>query len=185
MIILASGSPRRREILNMLGFDFKVAAAECDETTTLKRPAEVVKLLSKRKAQCVKANKKYNDKDIIIGADTVVYCDGKILGKPKDKDDAFNMLRFLSGKTHYVYTGICVIKGNRIINEYDKCAVRFTKMIDKDILEYVSTNEPMDKAGAYGIQGKGSAYIDKINGSFFTVMGLPCHLIAKILKEFL
>ena len=179
MLILASNSPRRKELLEMLGYDFIVRASDCDETTEIKNPNELVKELSLRKALSVT----HNENDVIIGSDTVVAINNKILGKPKDKKDAENMLKLLSGNSHTVYTGVTVIKGDLIITECIDCDVYFKPLSQKEIDVYIATGEPMDKAGAYAIQGKGSAFIEKINGDYFTVVGLPCCYLNGVLNS--
>ncbi len=179
MLILASNSPRRKELLKMLGYNFIVRASDCDETTDITNPKELVKELSLRKAQSII----HDEDDVVIGSDTVVAINNKILGKPKDKKDAENMLKMLSGNTHTVYTGVTVIKGNLKITECIGCDVYFKPLSQKEIDAYIATEEPMDKAGAYAIQGKGSAFIEKINGDYFTVVGLPCCYLNGVLNS--
>ena len=179
MIILASNSPRRKELLTMLGYDFKVMSANCDENTDIKNPKRLVKELSLRKASSIKNQKN----DIIIGSDTVVAVRNKILGKPKDTKDAFNMLKSLSGKSHMVYTGITIIKGDITVTKCISCRVNFRKISDNEISDYIKTNEPMDKAGAYAIQGKGSAFVKSIKGDYFSVVGFPCCFVDVTLKK--
>ena len=179
MLILASNSPRRKELLSMLGYEFVVIASDCDETTNITEPSELVKELSLRKAKAID----FCDDDIVIGSDTVVAIDGKILGKPVDEDDAAKMLRLLSGKTHTVYTGVTVLQDNTEITESISCDVTFKEMTETEILNYIKTGEPMDKAGAYAVQGKGSAFVEKLNGDYFAVVGFPCCYINKILNK--
>lgn len=188
-IILASASPRRREILSGVGMDFEVLVSEADEGTVSPEGLETgvyVQELALLKASA--AAKAADEKEaIIIAADTVVAASGEILGKPKDEEDAFRMLKSLSGKCHSVFTGICVMRKK---NAYSVCAavqtrVYFKELSDKQIESYIKTGEPMDKAGAYGIQGKGSVLIEKIEGDYFNVVGLPVSRLAEILeKEF-
>lgn len=180
MLILASNSPRRKELLSMLGYTFEVRPADCDESTHLTNPKRVVKELSKRKAKAVACA----PTDTIIGSDTVVAIGKKILGKPRDEADAFQMLSLLSGHTHTVHTGVTVLQGERAVTKCISCKVTFKKMTEQEICDYIATKEPMDKAGAYGIQGKASAYISKVHGDYFAVVGFPCSCIDSILSEF-
>lgn len=179
MLILASNSPRRKELLSMLGYEFVVKSSDCDETTNITEPSSLVKELSLRKAKAINFNKD----DTVIGSDTVVAIDGKILGKPTDQNDAINMLKMLSGKTHTVYTGVTIINNITKITECISCDVTFKNMTDKEISTYVESGEPMDKAGAYGIQGKGSAFVEKINGDYFAVVGFPCCYVNSVLNK--
>lgn len=177
-VILASASPRRREILKNAGIDFRVVAADIDESTEKTAPHEVVLDISKRKAEAVA---KKTD-GIVIAADTVVALDGEILGKPKDDEDAFRMLRALSGREHEVYTGVCVIRGDRCDSFYEKTKVFFRDMTDDIIKAYIETGEPRDKAGAYAIQGKCAAYITRIEGDYLNVVGLPLSRLCQLLE---
>lgn len=180
MLILASNSPRRKEILSMLGYDFIVCPSNCDENITVNSPADIVCELSFRKAKAVYCG----ENDTVIGSDTVVSINGMILGKPKDENDAEKMLKMLSGKSHMFYTGITVINNQKTVTDYVKSEVFFRKMKQKEITDYIKTKEPMDKAGAYGIQGKGAAFIEKINGDFYAVMGLSACYLSKTLSDF-
>lgn len=185
-IILASGSPRRKELLEMLNIPFEVKVSDVDETTDIISPAEKVKYLSLIKARAVADICENNS--IIIGSDTVVSRMGKIFGKPKNAADAKEMLKQLSGKKHSVFTGLTVIvkdeKGGLTETSLADCTeVDMLEMTDEEIDNYISSGEPMDKAGAYAIQGKGSAFIEAINGDYYTVMGLPVRLLYKTLKE--
>lgn len=182
-IILASASPRRSELLNMLEVKDLVVcpalAEECigDETDA----AEIVKSLSAQKAREVA--KKFAPSDVVIGADTVVVMDGLVLGKPKDEEDAKQMLHRLSGREHVVFTGVTVIMGDMEISEAETSSVRFRDLTAREIDAYVKTGEPMDKAGSYGIQGKGSLFVSGITGDYFNVMGLPLCRLGKILAK--
>lgn len=181
-IILASGSPRRRELLEQIGISFDVIPAAGPETTTKLLPADMVAELSQSKAQEIAAQFTGQSR-IILGADTVVALDSHIMGKPKDEADAFQMLRSLAGKTHKVYTGVTIIytkKEPQIITFVDATEVIMYEMSDTEILTYIHTGEPMDKAGAYAIQGKCAAYIQGINGDYNTVVGLP---VARVYHE--
>ncbi len=171
-IILASGSPRRKELLEQIGVTFEIYKAEGEEKITSAVPAEAVKELSLQKAQEV-AEKCSGD--VIIGADTVVAVQGKILGKPKDRADAIRMLELLQGRDHEVITGVAVIlrRSGRLIRFAETTLVRVYPMTRGQIERYVDSGEPMDKAGAYGIQGRFAAYVAGIEGDYNNVVGLP------------
>ncbi|MBQ3426065.1 MAG: septum formation inhibitor Maf [Clostridia bacterium] len=186
-IILASASPRRRELMKTMGLDFSVVVSDADESAADKQvpPGIYVQELAFLKAAAsAKKIKKRKDK-IIISADTIVVCDDKVLGKPKDKKEAFDMLKMLSGRMHKVFTGFCVIRlsdGKMVCK--DVCTeVRFRELADEKIEKYIETGEPMDKAGAYGIQGLGSMFVSGINGDYFNVVGLPVSELAGVLEE--
>jgi septum formation protein len=179
--ILASASPRRRELLGLLLPRFTVEAPEADESFENGMPPDkAVTLLAGRKAEAVSAR---HVQAAVIGADTVVEADGTILGKPRSAADARRMLGFLSGRTHRVHTGVALIYpgGKRTVAE--STAVTFAAMSDEEIRRYVSTGEPMDKAGAYGIQGLGGIFIPRIEGDYYNVMGLPLNALYTLLKE--
>ncbi|MBR5509447.1 MAG: septum formation inhibitor Maf [Lachnospiraceae bacterium] len=180
-IILASGSPRRKELLTQIGVRFEVQKAEGEEIITSSVPTEVVKELSLQKAQEVAA--KY-DGDIVIGADTVVAAEGQILGKPRDKEDAMRMLRILQGKEHEVITGVAVLlkEQQKVINFAEVTKVHVFPMTEAQMEAYVESGEPMDKAGSYGIQGKFAAYVSGIEGDYNNVVGLP---IGRLYQEVL
>lgn len=186
-VILASASPRRSELLKSLGIDFEVVVSDADESKIDKKsvPASIyVQELALLKGTAVANTLKKRD-GIIISADTIVYSEGKILGKPKDREDAKRMLENLSGKCHSVFTGICVMNAK---NMYSVCTkeetkVYFKELTKQEIEDYIDTKEPFDKAGAYGIQGIGGILIDKIEGDFFNVVGLPLSRLAKVLKK--
>lgn len=181
-IVLASASPRRRELLEMLGVcDFKICPAAGEEKIKDGlSPEEIVCSLSKAKAEEVRA--KCGGDDVIIAADTIVWHEGRVFGKPKTEREAKLMLGELSGKTHEVFTGITVIKGEKIISEAECTKVHFRQLDEAEIEAYVLSGEPMDKAGAYGIQGKASLFAEGIEGDFFNVMGLPLCRLGKMLK---
>ena len=172
-LILASNSPRRRELLERIGVtDFKVAAPNVDETVEDRlSPAETVEQLSLRKARA--AAEKAGPDGLIIAADTVVALDGAVLGKPHSEDDAFAMLSALSGREHHVYTGVTVLRGDRAVTEHEETAVTFRALEPDEIRGYIATGEPMDKAGAYGIQGIGALLVSGIRGDYCNVVGLP------------
>ena len=180
-IILASGSPRRKELLSLAGISFTVKTADADETVSVNlSPEETVLTLSKRKALAVAELEKDS---VVIGADTVVAFDGKILGKPKTPYDAFKMLSSLSGRSHNVFTGVCIVDGEKEISFYEKTEVTFYDLTDDEINAYIATGDCFDKAGAYGIQSKGCTLVKKINGDYFNVVGLPIAETVKKLKE--
>lgn len=198
-IILASASPRRKELLSQGGYTYHVCPSTADEQTSLTDPAEYVTFLAKQKAtevsgrlvaeDNVRKTKKLPEQFIVLGADTVVAYDGMILGKPKDEADAYSMLSMLSGKTHQVYTGVCItyIKGKSkcAASFFEKTDVTFYSLSHEEITNYIKTGEPMDKAGSYGIQGMGGLFVKGINGDYNNVVGLPLarvyHEIEKLL----
>ena len=177
-IILASASPRRKELLEMLGFDIVVRPSSCSEDIQADTPQELVMKLSDLKCSDVAAKAKEEPENagkVVLGADTVVALGGAVIGKPGDEEDAFNILRSLSGKIHSVYTGVTIfdIDSGKKDTFYEKTDVEFYDITDEDIKKYIATGEPMDKAGAYGVQGKGAFLVKRINGDFYTVVGLP------------
>jgi septum formation protein len=171
--ILASTSPRRIEILQNLNMKFEIIPSSFEEVITQKSPYELVCEFAKAKAMDVAARVPKNR--MIIAADTIVFKDEEILGKPKSVADAFTMLRKLSGKSHSVLTGICIIDTdtNEILEDYEETIVFFKELSDEEIKNYIDSKEPLDKAGAYGIQGLGSMLVQKIDGCYFNVVGLP------------
>jgi len=178
-IILASGSPRRKELLAYLFEAFDVIPSGIDEAAS-GSPAQQVEKLAADKANDIAGH--YPDA-VVIGADTLVAVDEHILGKPKDEADAAAMLRMLSGRSHNVYTGVAVITDGQMHTVVESTRVTFCRMSDDEISEYIATGEPMDKAGAYGIQGYGGKYISGIEGCFFNVMGLPLNRLNTMLKS--
>ncbi len=182
-IVLASKSPRRRQLLEQIGLEFEIRESEYEEDMgLLADPIELVKLLALNKAEAVK---QYYDDAIIIAADTFVVFDGKFLGKPKDKNDARRMLQLLNGKTNSIITGFAVLdlKSGVIINDYDQALVIIRSLTDQDIENYIITGEPMDKAGAFGIQGVGAVIIERVDGDYHNIMGLPLSKIYMVLKD--
>ena len=182
--ILASASPRRHEILEEAGIAHSIVPSDADENISLALPPEkYVMELALLKGAAVAKNAKKND--IIISADTIVVSDGEILGKPADFDHAMKMLTKLSGKWHSVLTGYCVIKGEsgEASVRYEETRVKFRELTQKETLHYIRSGECMDKAGAYGIQGKGRLLVEKIDGDYFNVVGLPICALAKMLKD--
>ena len=181
MIVLASASPRRRELLGTLIPDFTIEPAVGEEHTPEHGDAaETVTALARAKAAEVAAR---HPQDIVIGADTVVVADGRILGKPKDTADAAAMLRLLSGRSHTVCTGLCLIQNGTILTHAESTAVHFRTLTDAEIAAYVETGEPMDKAGAYAIQGLASLFITGIEGDYFNVVGLPLCALGAMLQQ--
>ena len=181
-IILASASPRRRELLSQMGMEFEVCPSQGEEKITEVLPERAVMELAQQKAAEIAA--KTEGDAWILGADTVVVYDQKILGKPKDAEDAKWMLRMLQDNKHHVYTGVCIWKKENGTEDvrcfFEKTDVVFYPMTEEEIDQYVATGEPMDKAGAYGIQGKCAIYIEGIEGDYNNVVGLP---VARIYKE--
>ena len=181
MLVLASASPRRKELISFISSDVKIFPADVDESFSDDIPAESVpEILAVRKAKVVAD---MFPEDTVIGSDTSVIVDGIILGKPTDKEDAKRMLRLLSGKTHKVITGCAIFKKGRSISFSESTEVTFYDLTEQEIENYIATNEPMDKAGAYGIQGYGSLLIKGINGDYFNVVGLPIAKLNKVLKR--
>lgn len=188
-IILASGSPRRRELLSQIGLSFTVRVSEADEHTEETKPEKLVCILSERKALAVwdELTEEEKKESILIGADTVVAVDDRILGKPADETEAFRMIELLQGRSHQVYTGVTIFRqgGQQPLEEgtgtcsiqkkqfFEKTDVLVYPMSEEEITAYVKTGEPLDKAGAYGIQGSFAAYIQGINGDYSNVVGLP------------
>ncbi len=179
MYILASGSPRRKELLSLIIPEFEILVSGCDEFIPDNTPVEKVPaILAEQKALAVS---KLRPNDIVIGSDTVVVLNGEIFGKPRDKAHAQAMLKALSGKKHFVYTGVAVAENGAARSFVDKTEVEFYELSDETIEKYIETLEPMDKAGAYGIQGKGSVLVKGIHGDYFNVMGLPVAKTARFL----
>ncbi len=185
--ILASASPRRRELLTQVGLTFEVMVSDADENIEESlSPDELVKRLSLIKAAAVKEELSAKGADgdsAVIGADTVVFHKGEILGKPKDEEDAFRMLKSLSGDTHSVYTGVTILLGDETITFANETKVVFDTVSDEEIKRYIASKEPMDKAGAYGIQGLGGAFVTSIEGEYANVVGFPIGEFCHILRE--
>ena len=182
-IILASNSPRRRELLGQMGIErFHIISPDVDETVAAGlSPARIVEELSLRKAGA--AAKGAGPEDLIIAADTVVALDGAVLGKPRGGDEAFAMLSALSGREHHVYTGVTVLRGGRAVTEHEETAVTFRPLEPGEIRGYIATGEPMDKAGAYGVQGLGALLVSGIRGDYCNVVGLPVFRLGRILAR--
>ncbi|MBQ2719206.1 MAG: septum formation protein Maf [Clostridia bacterium] len=180
-VVLASASPRRRELLSRMGISFSVLVSEADETLPAGTPpAEGALVVAERKARAVLP---LCEGALVIAADTTVDLDGTPLGKPRDTAEAAAMLRALSGRTHRVHTGVCVAYRGRLLSAVDTTAVSVRALSDAEITAYVATGEPMDKAGAYGIQGLGGALVAATDGEMDTVVGLPCRLLSRLLCE--
>ena len=177
-MILASASPRRKEILGLADLEFDIMPSDADEITTKTAPNEIVMELAMIKAEDI--YERSDKKSMVIGADTVVAYKGQILGKPKDEEDAKKMLTMLSGQTHEVYTGVCVIEDGEKKTFFEETKVTFYEITDEQISKYIKTGEPMDKAGSYGIQGKAAVFIKGIKGDYYNVVGFP---IARFMKE--
>lgn len=178
--MLASRSPRRAELLQAAGIEFTVRAADVDETPFPgETPRDYVLRVAGEKARAVAAD----ENEIVLAADTTVVLGGEIMGKPADAADAARMLRALSGQRHEVITGICLIRGERMVRDITSTSVWFSRLDDREIADYVASGEPMDKAGAYGIQGLASRFIDRIDGSYTNVVGLPVALTYRHLKR--
>ena len=180
--ILASASPRRKEILENAGFEFDIIVSDVDENITEDlSPSETVEELAKRKALAVWEE---NKDAVVFGCDTVVAIDGKILGKPIDDEEAFAMISSLSGKVHTVSTGVCICSADKISVFSNNTEVEFYPLSDETIRSYIATGEGKDKAGSYGIQGLGSVLIKEIKGDYFSVMGLPVAESSRVLADF-
>ena len=193
MLVLASASPRRQELLRNAGISFAVQAADIDETPLADETAEqCARRLAREKALAVS---RLRPQDRVLGADTIVVVDGAILGKPRDADDAARMLRLLSGRVHRVITGVCVVEavgsGQRPVGSEvrtpriasETTLVTMSELSEEEIREYVATGEPMDKAGAYAIQGMASRWIPRIEGDYSNVVGLPVALVYRMLRQ--
>ena len=177
-IILASQSPRRKELMGLFHVPFAIRAADIDETMDPeKTPCEEVARVSRRKAEATPRDRD----DVVIAADTIVVCEGQVLGKPADSQDAFRMLKLLSGRDHQVMTGMTVLRGNRCICCTEVTDIHFRQLSDKEIRAYIATGEPMDKAGSYGIQGGAALFAEKLVGDYYNVMGLPVCRLSQIL----
>ncbi|GHV13107.1 septum formation protein Maf [Clostridia bacterium] len=182
-VVLASQSKARAALFASLGISVKVYPTNTDESVSLNLPPdEIVLMLSKRKADTA-AEVFGDDKNLIIAADTVVYYDGLILGKPSGGEDAYNMLSMLSGNYHEVYTGLTVALAGKNVSVCDRTRVKFREIDQSDIEAYIATGEPLSKAGSYGAQGIGAAFIESVEGDYFNVVGLPVGKLAGVLRE--
>jgi septum formation protein len=180
-VILASQSPRRRELLALIGITHEVRPADIDETYFPgEKPAAHAERLARGK--CAVIAEREPDA-LVIGSDTIVVVDGDVLGKPTDEADAARMLRRLSGRSHVVVTAVAVARRGQIRSAVEEVNVTFHSLSDGDIAAYIATREPMDKAGAYGIQGFGATIVERVDGDYFAVMGLPLQLLVRVLRE--
>ena len=180
-IILASASPRRRKIMDMLNLPYRVVVSNVKEE--LRDDLYLEKKIESLALQKAEAVYKDHEDCVVIGADTVVVYNGEILGKPHNMSEAREMLKKLSGHTHEVITAYAILSEERKVVSYDTALVKFTEISDNEIEQYIQTREPYDKAGGYAVQGWASVFIEKIDGSFYTVMGLPLHLVYKELRQ--
>jgi septum formation protein len=182
-LILASASPRRRELLAQAGYTFEVITADVPE---VRKPGEdpirFVTRLAREKAEAVISRDGVPPDILVLGADTIVLLDEEVLGKPRDEADAARMLRLLAGRTHQVITGVCLAKGRERQRAAEVTFVRFTTLSDEEIEAYVATGEPMDKAGAYAIQGRAGRWVPRIHGCYFNVVGLPLALVSSMIE---
>jgi septum formation protein len=180
-VVLASASPRRRDLLNLIGIVHEVRPANIDETM---RPREAPRRYAERLAREKASTIATRDPDLItIGADTVVVIDRKVLGKPADAADAARMLRMLSGREHTVITAVAVARGRKLRSAIEEVRVKFRRLRDDEIEAYIAMGEPMDKAGAYGIQGYGATIVERIEGDYFAVMGLPLVRLVGLMRD--
>lgn len=178
-VILASASPRRRELLALIGLEHEVRPADVDETLIAgERPSVYADRLAREKTLASAA-----PDAVAVGCDTIVVVDGQVLGKPRDTADATRMLRLLSGRSHLVMTGVAVAFGGRIVSDVVQVGVTFRSLGPAEIADYIGTGEPMDKAGAYGIQGYGATIVDRVDGDYFAVMGLPLNRLVRLLES--
>ena len=178
-LILASQSPRRKELMELFRIPFTVRVADIDESMNGADPYNEVARVSRLKAMAVSREAD----DVVIAADTIVVCDGKVLGKPGDEDDARRMLHLLSGRDHQVMTGLCVLRGDKVLSCTEVTDIHFRALTEKEIEEYIRTGDPMDKAGSYGIQSGAALFAEKLCGDYFNVVGLPVCRLGKLLKE--
>lgn len=177
---MASQSPRRQELLALIGLPFTTLVSEADEDIPLAEPGAYVEKLALRKAEAVFAKR---PDACVVGADTIVWLEGAIIGKPRDEQDAYRILRTLSGRTHTVYTGLAVLApGSREVL-YDAAKVSFAPLSDGEIRAYIHSGEPMDKAGAYGVQGRAAVFVERVEGCYFTVIGLPVPRLYRALDK--
>jgi len=179
-VILASQSPRRRELMELFQLPFTVKVADIDETMDADAdPAREVARVSRLKAEAIPRGAE----DVVIAADTVVVCDAKVLGKPRDAQDAVGMLQMLSGRKHQVMTGLTVLYGDECVSQTEITDVYFRPLLSGEIRRYVESGHPMDKAGSYGIQGGAALFVEKLRGDYFNVVGLPVCRLGQILRQ--
>ena len=179
-LILASASPRRKELLGLFRVPFQIRVADIDETMDLTRtPFDEVARVSGLKAMATPRS----EDEVVVAADTIVVCEGRVLGKPRDEEEAVSMLRLLSGRDHQVMTGVTVVRGENVRTFTEVTDLHFRDLSEKEIRAYVATGEPMDKAGAYGIQGGAALFCTRMVGDYYNVMGLPVCRLGQILRE--
>ncbi len=179
-LILASQSPRRKELLGLFHIPFEIQVADIDETMDPQKPAfDEVARVSRAKAEAIDRS----SDDVVIAADTIVVCKGQVLGKPTDENDAYRMLCLLSGRDHQVMTGMCVLRGDRVMTCTEVTDIHFRELSDREIWNYIRTGEPMDKAGSYGIQGGAALFAEKMAGDYYNVMGLPVCRLGTLLRQ--
>lgn len=184
-VVLGSGSPRRKELCAKMGLAFTVVPAECDETydKDAVSPKDAVELLSHRK--CLSVVEQVGEDALVIASDTIVDLDGHALGKPIDVEDAMDMLRGLAGNSHFVHTGVAVAYGGTCLVSHDSTEVVFREASEAELRAYAESEEPRDKAGAYAIQGEAGKFVSSVKGEFDTVVGLPCGVLARLIREVL
>ena len=181
-VILASSSPRRTELLRLVRIDHEVRPAHIDETQRAdEAPRVYAERLAREKAQAIA--REQPDAVVVVGADTIVVVDGRVLGKPEDGNEAAAMLRHLSGRVHLVDTAVAVTRNGAVKSAVEEVEVTFRTLSDAEIERYIATGEPMDKAGAYGIQGYGATIVQRVNGDYFAVMGLPLGLLVRLFRD--
>ena len=179
-LILASASPRRKELLGLFRVPFTIKVADIDETMNENlSPYDEVARVSAAKAKAVEREAD----DVVIAADTIVVCEGKVLGKPRSREEAFEMLSLLSGRDHQVMTGMTVLRGETAVTVTEVTDLHFRELSDREMNAYIATGEPMDKAGAYGIQGGAALFCARLEGDYYNVMGLPVCRLGEILRE--
>lgn len=190
-VILASSSPRRQELIRSLSLPYRIEVSDVDETTAPgQTPEQIVEELSERKARAIyeryKSQPLEGGDGVIVGSDTIVVLDGEVLGKPRDEEDAFRMLKRLQGRQHEVFSGVACIglADGRTSVSHERTVVRMKQLSDERIRRYIATREPMDKAGSYAIQGIGATIVERIEGDYFNVVGLPMSLLSDMLAEF-
>ncbi|MBB5174389.1 Maf family protein [Texcoconibacillus texcoconensis] len=181
-LILASASPRRKDLLEQAGISFSIVVSDANEQIDEQfTPEEAVLSLAEQKATTVFEQ---HPQSIVLGSDTVVSLDGEILGKPASEQEAFRMLRALSGRTHQVFTGVCIVSEEGMESFYEEVDVSFYPLTDEEITAYINTQEAFDKAGGYGIQGVGSLFVERISGDYFSVVGLPVSKVVRTLASY-
>ena len=179
--VLASSSPRRRDLLGLLCSNFEVIPSQIEEIQQPgESPSQMAQRLAKEKAVAIRP---FRPESVVIGADTVVVCEGQVLGKPASPKEARSMLQKLSGRSHEVITGLCVLKGETVVVDAASTIVRFSQLSGEEIEDYLATGEPFDKAGGYATQGKAARFVEGIEGCFFNVVGLPVSLLYRILRR--